>query len=103
MRCPWADTSLVEFRRGGALLAVAVCDRLAQGLSAVYTFFDPHEQRRGLGTYAILWQIEETRRRGLPYVYLGYWIANNLKMNYKTRFRPIEGLIDGQWRALNSS
>jgi arginine-tRNA-protein transferase len=103
MRCSWADTSLVEFRRGGALLAVAVCDRLAQGLSAVYTFFDPHEQRRGLGTYAILWQIEETRRRGLPYVYLGYWIANNLKMNYKTRFRPIEGLIDGQWRALNSS
>jgi leucyl-tRNA---protein transferase len=103
MRCPWADTSLVEFRRSGALLAVAVCDRLAQGLSAVYTFFDPHEQRRGLGTYAILWQIEETRRRGLPYVYLGYWIANNLKMNYKTRFRPIEGLIDGQWRALNSS
>jgi arginine-tRNA-protein transferase len=103
MRCSWADTSLVEFRRGGALLAVAVCDCLAQGLSAVYTFFDPHEQRRGLGTYAILWQIEETRRRGLPYVYLGYWIANNLKMNYKTRFRPIEGLIDGQWRALNSS
>ncbi len=101
MRCPWADTSLVEFRRGGALLAVAVCDRLAQGLSAVYTFFDPHEQRRGLGTYAILWQIEEARRRGLSYVYLGYWIANNLKMNYKTRFRPIEGLIDGQWRTLD--
>ena len=103
MRCSWADTSLVEFRRGDALLAVAVYDRLAQGLSAVYTFFDPHEQRRGLGTYAILWQIEEARRRGLPYVYLGYWIANNLKMNYKTRFRPIEGLIDGQWRPLRSS
>lgn len=101
LSCPWADTLFVEFRRAGALLGVAVCDRLAQGLSAVYTFFDPVEQRRGLGTHAVLWQIEEARRCSLPYVYLGYWIADNAKMNYKTRFRPIEGLIDGQWRVLS--
>lgn len=101
LSCPWADTLFVEFRRAGALMGVAVCDRVVQGLSAVYTFFDPNEERRGLGTYAVLWQIEEARRRGLTYVYLGYWIADNTKMNYKTRFRPLEGLIDGRWRALS--
>jgi leucyl-tRNA---protein transferase len=102
LECPWADTLFVEFRLRRALVAVAVCDRLAQGLSAVYTFFDPVERRRGLGTYAILWQIEAARQRALDYVYLGYWIAGNPKMSYKTRFRPIEGLIDGKWRMMNA-
>lgn len=101
LTCPWADTLFVEFRHGGALMAVAVCDRTTRGLSAVYTFFNPQERRRGLGTYAILWQIEEAQRRGLEYVYLGYWIAGNRKMNYKIRFRPLEGLIGGQWRLLD--
>ncbi|MGH8500940.1 MAG: arginyltransferase [Gammaproteobacteria bacterium] len=102
LSCAWADTLFVEFRFNGALLSVAVCDRLKEGLSAVYTFFDPQQARRGLGTHAILWQIEETRRRGLDYVYLGYWIAGNRKMSYKTRFRPIEGLINGRWRRLDA-
>ena len=79
---------------------MAVSDRLAQGLSAVYTFFDPVHSARGLGTYAVLWQIEQARRLGLDYLYLGYWIAENAKMSYKIQFRPVEGLVDGEWRLL---
>ncbi|HEX2238632.1 MAG TPA: arginyltransferase [Gammaproteobacteria bacterium] len=102
LTCAWAETLFVEFRLHQVLMCVAVCDRLTTGLSAVYNFFNPNERRRGLGTHAILWQIEEARRLGLDYVYLGYWIASNCKMNYKTRFRPLEGLINGRWRPLNS-
>jgi arginyl-tRNA--protein-N-Asp/Glu arginylyltransferase len=98
--CDWTETLFVELRLAGRTLAVAVTDLLPQGLSAVYTFFDPEQSARGLGTYAVLWQIREARRRGLPYVYLGYWIAGNRKMRYKTRFRPIEGLVEGRWRRL---
>lgn len=90
-----------EFRVQGRLLGVAVTDVLANGLSAVYTFFEPDEGgARGLGTYAVLWQIEEARRRGLPHLYLGYWIEACAKMRYKARFRPIEGYLEGEWRAL---
>lgn len=71
----WCSTWLYEFRLDQELLAVAVVDRLDEGLSAVYTFFDPLHKARGLGTYAILWQIAEARQLGLPWVYLGYWIA----------------------------
>ncbi len=67
------------------------------GLSAVYTFFDPDFSRRGIGTYSILWQIEETRRLGLEWLYLGYWIANSPKMLYKQEFQPQERFIDGRW------
>lgn len=101
LSCCWANTWFVEFRLRNTLLGVAVCDPIADGLSAVYTFFDPREPWRGLGTHAILWQIEEARRRRLDYVYLGYWIAGNRKMSYKIRFRPIEGLINNTWQSLN--
>lgn len=90
-----------EFRLDGRLLAVAVTDRLSNGLSAVYTFFDPDESRRSLGRYAILWQIEQARRSGLPAVYLGYWIRNCRKMNYKTEYRPLEMLINQRWIRVN--
>ena len=90
-----------EFRLDGRLLAVAVTDRLNNGLSAVYTFFDPDESRRSLGRYAILWQIEQARRSGLPAVYLGYWIRNCRKMNYKTEYRPLEMLINQRWIRVN--
>ena len=93
----WSDTVFVEFRRGDRLLALAVTDVLKNGLSAVYTFYDPNETYRSLGTFAILWQIAETQRRGLPFLYLGYWVRQAERMRYKTQFRPLELLIEGEW------
>jgi arginine-tRNA-protein transferase len=93
-------TRLVEFRDQGQLRMVGIIDELADGLSSVYTFFDPERERLSLGTYSILWQIAEARRRGLPYVYLGYWIEESRKMSYKTDFQPIEGLVQSSWLRL---
>ena len=90
-----------EFRLDGRLLAVAVTDLLPNGLSAVYTFYEPAEERRSLGRFAILWQIGEAARLELEAVYLGYWIKNCKKMNYKTQYRPIELLINQRWVTLN--
>jgi arginine-tRNA-protein transferase len=91
-------TALVEFRDpAGALVAVSLIDRLDDGVSAVYSFFDPTHGRRSLGTWSILWLVEECRRHGLPYVYLGYWIAESPKMAYKARFPALERLVDGEW------
>ncbi|WP_312763783.1 arginyltransferase [Stutzerimonas balearica] len=90
-----------EFRLDGRLLAVAVTDVLPNGLSAVYTFYDPNEERRSLGRYAILWQVAEAERLGLKAVYLGYWIKNCRKMNYKTEYRPIELLVSQRWITLS--
>jgi arginine-tRNA-protein transferase len=94
------NTRLVEFRDDGRLTMVSIVDYLSDGLSSVYTFFDPDLEGASLGTYNILWQIEQCRALELPYLYLGYWIADSRKMAYKARFRPIEGFIDGQWRPL---
>lgn len=91
----WCDSVFYEFRANGELLAVSAIDLLSHGLSAVYTYFDPSFPKRGFGTYAILWLIEEARRQGLPYVYLGYWIAESPKMRYKSDFRPHE-VYDGR-------
>ncbi|MCW2099003.1 UNVERIFIED_ORG: arginine-tRNA-protein transferase [Pseudomonas psychrophila] len=93
-------STFYEFRLDGRLLAVAVTDVLPNGLSAVYTFYEPDEERRSLGRYGILWQIAETRRLGLNALYLGYWIKNCKKMNYKTEYRPIELLINQRWSTL---
>lgn len=93
----WCPTWLCEFRLHQRLLAVAVIDRLDNGLSAVYTFFDPLEEARGLGTFAILWQIAEAQRLGLDWVYLGYWIERCSKMAYKARFNPHEIFITERW------
>ena len=93
----WGCTRFIEFRLRETLLAVAVVDRLENGLSAIYTYYEPAHEKRSLGSYAILWQIAEARRLGLDSVYLGYWIRNCRKMNYKTRFRPLEMLSAGQW------
>lgn len=98
---PWSPTLFYEFRLAGRLLGVAVADQLDQGLSAVYTFFEPHEEARGLGNLAVLWEIEEARRRGLPFLYLGYWIAESNKMAYKSRFSPSEAFWRGAWRPLD--
>ena len=91
------DTDLYEFREGAVLRMVSLVDRLADGLSSVYAFFDPALPGAGYGTYNVLWQIERCRELGLPYLYLGYWIAESRKMAYKATFRPVEGLFDGAW------
>jgi arginine-tRNA-protein transferase len=96
---PWSPTRFVALRRNRRLLGVAVTDFASSGLSAVYTFFEPAERERGLGTFAILSQIELARTRGIPHVYLGYWIAGHPKMDYKARFRPLELLGPNGWQA----
>jgi len=97
----WADTRYVSFSRDDRLLAISVIDMLEQGLSAVYTLFEPAEHKRGLGVYAVLWLIEEAKRRGLPYLYLGYLIHESPKMAYKARYRPLEVFRDGMWQPLD--
>jgi arginine-tRNA-protein transferase len=94
------NTRLIEFRDAGKLMMVSIVDILGDGVSSVYTFFEPGIAAASFGTHNILWQIEQCRSLGLPYLYLGYWIRNSRKMAYKARFRPIEGLIDGEWRGL---
>jgi leucyl-tRNA---protein transferase len=87
------ETFAVEFRdENGILAAVMLADKISDGLSAVYSFFDPDREQLGLGTYMVLWMIERARKEGLAYVYLGYWIARSQKMAYKARFRPLEAL-----------
>ncbi len=94
-------TSMVEFRDGcDRLVGACLTDWLSDGLSAVYSFFDPAEDRRSLGTYAILWLVARARALSLPYVYLGYWVPQSRKMAYKARFRPSEVLSGGAWRLL---
>jgi leucyl-tRNA---protein transferase len=94
------NTRLVEFRNEGKLAMISIVDYLSDGLSSVYTFYDPDIGSASLGTYNILWQIEQCKALGLPYLYLGYWIGASRKMSYKARFAPIQGLIDGVWRDL---
>ncbi len=86
-----------------ALVGAALTDFLIDGLSMVYSFFDPAYAKRSLGAYMILDHVEMARKAELPYVYLGYWVEGSRKMDYKARFRPLEGLIDGQWRRINSA
>ena len=93
------ETIFYEFRLEDCLVAVAVVDRLLDGLSSIYTFFDPDLQKRSLGVFAILWQIEEARRLGLRYVYVGYWIRQSGKMNYKIEYKPLELFLKDHWVA----
>jgi leucyl-tRNA---protein transferase len=97
LAAPWSPTLFLEFRQGERLLGVAVTDMALAGASAVYTFYDPDEMARGLGTWGILQQVELARRRGIPYVYLGFWIAGHPKMDYKRRFHPLEVRRHGRW------
>ena len=95
------DTSLVEFRKDdGELAAVCLIDTLFDGVSAVYSFYDPDLPKASLGTYMVLWLVAEAIRLDLPYVYLGYWISDSPKMAYKTRFQPLEAFGPGGWHPL---
>jgi len=94
------ETALVEFREQGILRMVSVIDVLDDGLSSVYTFFDPDLPQSSFGVYNVLWQIDLCQRLGLTYLYPGYWISDCRKMAYKIRFQPAEGRIDGQWQRL---
>lgn len=96
----WGCTHYYRFYQQGALLAVSVVDELRDGLSAIYTFYEPDERRRGLGSYAILWQIQRARELGLDYLYLGYWIRGCRKMAYKSAYRPLELYINSRWTML---
>ena len=102
------ESVLVEFREPcgqgrGILRMVSVIDLLSDGLSSVYTFYEPDLPGTTYGVYNVLWQIELCRRIGLDYVYLGYWIAQSRKMSYKSRYQPAEGLQDGEWRLLEAT
>jgi arginine-tRNA-protein transferase len=107
------ETRIIEYRRRGEghgitgrgkdLLAVALTDVLSDGLSMVYSFFEPSEEGRSLGTFMILDHIARARRQGLPYVYLGYWIEGSKKMDYKGRFLPQQRLAPSGWLRIDAS
>ena len=94
------DSVLVEYREQGVLRMVSIVDKLNDGLSAVYAFYDVSVEKASYGTYNVLWLINWCRELGLPHLYLGYWIAESRKMAYKADFKPIEGLYDDDWRPL---
>lgn len=98
------STGILEFRDAqDRLLGACLTDWLADGLSAVYSFFDTDQEKRSLGTFAVLWLIGRARSLGLPYVYLGYWVPESRKMAYKARFRPSEILMSGTWHRLGDN
>jgi arginine-tRNA-protein transferase len=97
LACPWSPTAFMEIRLGDQLLAVAVTDLLPDSLSAVYTFYSPDHAARGLGTFAILSQIEHARRQHAEHLYLGFWLDGHAKMHYKKTFRPLEFLSGREW------
>jgi arginine-tRNA-protein transferase len=100
------DTQIVEYRRHmldgkpGPLIACALTDVLKDGVSMVYSFFHPGEDTRSLGTHMILDHIRDAKSRGLGHVYLGYWVEGSEKMNYKTRFQPMEALGRDGWKRI---
>ena len=96
-----SNSLIVTFRNlENRIIAICLTDRMRYGMSGVYKFFEPEEERRSLGTYTILWHINRCLELGLPYFYLGYWIAQSRKMAYKANFRPIEHLTNDGWQLL---
>lgn len=95
----WSDTTFFEFKENNKAIAIAVTDHVTDGLSAVYTFFDSSQeyQQRSLGVFSILWQVEEAQRLGLHWLYLGYWIKDCNKMNYKDNYQPLEYFYNHLW------
>ncbi|MDA9008385.1 arginyltransferase [Alphaproteobacteria bacterium] len=97
------DTQLACWRNeDGGLVAVCLVDRLKNGISAVYSYFDLDRARRSLGTFVVLDLVKQSCELDLDYLYLGYWVSGSQKMDYKARFSPLEGFIDGRWQLLNN-
>lgn len=99
------NTSMVEYwRKDDAgeeqLIAACLLDNLADGPSMIYSFYAPGMENRSLGSFMVMMEVHHANLQKLPYVYLGYWISNCDKMNYKTRFQPVEGLIDERWQRI---
>lgn len=101
--CNWSNSFFLEFLLEGKPIALTVVDELRDGLSAVYTFYEPGVSKRGPGVFAVLSLVKEARRRGLPYVYLGYLIHESPKMAYKSRYQPLEEYFEGGWRPSHDS
>jgi len=98
------ESSIIEFRdTEGTLKAVCLVDRIINGLSAVYSFYDPELNRNSLGTYMVLWLIAHSRAQGLNYVYMGFWVSACSKMSYKSSFQPVEVYHEGHWIACDGS
>lgn len=96
-----ATTQFVGFYLDMQLIAVCIMDEVDHAMSAMYTFFEPDLDRRSLGVFLILWQIEHAKSKNLPYLYLGYWIKESEKMQYKTEYRPLELFLNDHWVLLN--
>lgn len=96
------NSKIIEFYKNQQLCMISIIDELSDGLSSVYTFFDPTVQQISLGTYSILWQIRQCGLLRLPYLYLGYWIKENKKMAYKANFQPLQSLIRKEWKILKT-
>ena len=94
------ESILVEFREDGILRMVSIIDVLKDGLSSVYTFYDTGIAASSFGTFSILWQIEQAKMLKLDYIYLGYYIEKSQKMSYKSLYRPLQGLVNGQWSTI---
>lgn len=99
----WSNTQFLEIRETHTqrLVSVAVTDRLTNGLSAIYTFFDPDEPKRSLGTFSVIQQLKLTKELGLRYLFIGYWIKSCNKMSYKNQFRPTEMYLNHSWERIN--
>lgn len=102
LSCGWGCAEFWEFRRENRLIACAVVDRTPHVLSAVYTFFEPEQQSRSLGTYAVLTQVLRAQAENIEHVYLGYWVPGSRKMDYKRNFKPLEILTHRGWRMLEA-
>ena len=98
----WSDTALFEFRLARRLIAVAAVDQLERAFSAVYTFFDPDHARRSPGKFVILYLVEQARQLGCDWLYLGYWIADCKKMNYKIEYQPLECFMQNEWKKFSA-
>lgn len=96
----YAASKFLCMHRDGELIGISVLDQFEGGLSAVYTFFDPQYSHLSLGTYAILYTVKLARLHDIPFVYLGYWIDQSRKMDYKRKFKPLQGYIDKKWQDL---